>query len=275
MIYYFSGTGNSLAIARRLAALMGESLTAITPDTPPPAAAELADESCRVGLVFPVYGWDVPRIVRRFLARWPSPAHSAGPDATNPNISLPHAVAGQAYCYAVMSCGDDIGRTDRRLRHCLEEKGIGLSAVFSLLMRNTYVCLPGFDVDAPADLERKEHQTNERLAPIAARILRREGSTERDLIPGAFPWLKTYLLGRLFSAFLTSDRLFRVDLARCTRCGRCARICPMKNVRLTNAGTPSWQGQCTMCLACYHSCPVHAIDYGSFTKGKGQVKVRR
>ena len=29
----------------------------------------------------------------------------------------------------------------------------------------------------------------------------------------------------------------------------------------------------TMCLACYHACPQHAIQYGNRTKNKGQYKV--
>lgn len=259
MIYYFSGTGNSLRIARQLAERTHDELIAITPDTPAPAATVLTDSGGRLGLVFPVYGWDVPLIVREFIARWPSiPSGSE-----------------QTYCYTVMTCGDDIGWTDRLLRNYLRRKGVQLSAAHSLLMCDTYVCLPGFDVDAPAERQEKELQTAERIAPIAARILRHDGSTPADLIPGGIPWIKTYILRPFFNRFLTTDRHFHVDPARCTRCGRCARLCPMANIRLIGTGTPAWQGHCTMCLACYHGCPVHAIDYGRFTHGKGQVKVMR
>lgn len=32
---------------------------------------------------------------------------------------------------------------------------------------------------------------------------------------------------------------------------------------------PVWGKNCTACLACYHVCPQHAVQYGKKTKGKG------
>ena len=31
-----------------------------------------------------------------------------------------------------------------------------------------------------------------------------------------------------------------------------------------------WGMDCTSCLACYHVCPQHAVQYGKRTKDKGQ-----
>jgi len=33
---------------------------------------------------------------------------------------------------------------------------------------------------------------------------------------------------------------------------------------------PVWGMDCTSCLACYHVCPQHAVQYGKRTKDKGQ-----
>ena len=55
----------------------------------------------------------------------------------------------------------------------------------------------------------------------------------------------------------------------CIGCGKCVEPCPLKNISLEN-GHPKWNGHCTMCMACYHYCPVNAIQYGKATEGKGQ-----
>lgn len=37
------------------------------------------------------------------------------------------------------------------------------------------------------------------------------------------------------------------------------------------AGNPVWQNKnCTGCLRCYHNCPKRAIEWGKFTRNKGQ-----
>ena len=51
----------------------------------------------------------------------------------------------------------------------------------------------------------------------------------------------------------------------CTSCGKCAVICPLNNIRLTN-GTPVWGKNCTHCMACINRCPSQAIEYGKHTQ---------
>lgn len=251
MIYYFSGTGNSRRVAARLAEKLHDALTAIhfqTPFLPPQAAGEA------VGLVFPVYAWGMPAVVEHFLREMPIWNGEEGP-----------------YVYAVLTCGDDIGRTDCLLRRRLHRKGLALNAVFSLRMRNTYVCLPGFDTDKMEVEREKNVRARQDLAALIPRIARQERSTRNDVHPGALPRLKSYVLRPLFNRFLTSPRRFRVDEELCNRCGKCVRHCPLHNLTLQPPHTPIWGDSCTHCLACYHVCPRHAVSYGLFTRGKGQV----
>ena len=59
----------------------------------------------------------------------------------------------------------------------------------------------------------------------------------------------------------------------CIRCGKCQQVCPVDNIKGT---PPEWMhnGKCTCCLACYHYCPVHAINYGKITRRRGQYHFR-
>ena len=72
MILYFSGTGNSLSVARTLAEETGDSLCHMA-DALPPAGnpgtgeAPVMMPARVIGLVFPVYYNDVPDAVKEFL----------------------------------------------------------------------------------------------------------------------------------------------------------------------------------------------------------------
>lgn len=244
MITYFSGTGNSRHIAGRLAALTADIACDITRDT-----SGIRDDDHVLGLVFPVYAWGLPRIYERFLSSIPLRQFT--------------------YIYMVCTCGDDTGCTDRILARRLKTLGNKrLSAAFSVRMPNTYIGLPGFDVDTKEIAQAKLAQANGRLTTIAETInAQREGYT--DVWRGRFPRLKSYLLRPLFNLLLTSDKAFHTT-DRCQRCGKCVAVCPLHNIRTGKDGLPSWQGHCATCLRCYHACPCHAIEYRPFGKGKGQ-----
>ncbi len=245
MIYYFSGTGNSLYIAQTLSRQTGWSLRPMIP-----CDEETPEESEVTGMVFPVYGWRLPRIVEQFLQ------------------NLPLTKKRSAYFFAILTCGDDIGRTHELLRRKLKEKDIKLDAVWSVTMPNTYVALPGFDIDPKELQENKLKAAQQRLDDIISVINRRDSSIT-DVHTGTLAYVKTYILGHLFNRFLTKHKYFRHE-STCIGCRKCERICPVGNIRCDGQGRPVWLHDCTMCLSCYHHCPIHSIAYGPFTQGKGQ-----
>lgn len=242
MILYFSGTGNSLRVADKLKSLLREQLYSM--EKPPTDLPRLKDDE-PLGIVFPVYAWGLPNIVTDFLKE---------------------VNVGSRYVWAVMTCGDDMGYTDEVLENVLRRK---VNAIFSVQMPNTYVCLPGFDVDSHELAEMKLKVTDEHLPSIAECINVKEN--RRELTRGAAPWLKTYILRPLFNKFLVTDKYFKTSV-NCTSCGLCAKQCPVNDIQICG-GEPSWKHlNCTGCLRCYHNCPKRAIEWGQFTKGKGQKK---
>ncbi len=255
MVYYFSGTGNSLRAARTLAALLHMPAPVAMTECREAECAAAATDTDKI-FVFPVYAWSAPPVVTDFIARLPAPADTRAREVR-----------------AVFTCGDDTGLTDRRLSRALARRGYRLTAAYAVRMRNTYVSLPGFDTDDAETAREKEKAFAPRMAHIAEALAAHAPYAKAETLHGPLAWTKSYALQPLFARFLMNDRRFRAAASRCTRCGRCAKVCPLHNIRPDTAGFPQWHGHCVHCLACYHACPRHAIEYGRFTRGKGQVPV--
>ncbi|MGN0230944.1 MAG: EFR1 family ferrodoxin [Muribaculaceae bacterium] len=249
MIFCFSATGNSLWAAQCLAQATGEHIVDI------PTAIDHTEFNYslrsgeRIGWVFPIHSWGIPPLVESFIDK----------------VSF-DSITGTTYCYMLATCGDDCGLAAQMLADRL--RGISLSAAFSLQMPNTYILLPGFNVDSPQLETSKLSAAQIRIAEIAEAIIDHRHSWQ--VIEGSCAWLKSRVLRPLFYRFLVRDSKFNVDADRCHGCGLCRKVCPLHNITPDAHGRPQWHGNCTTCLACLHRCPSRAINYGNATKLKGR-----
>lgn len=246
MIAVFSGTGNSMYVARRLAAILGDEIVRlpVKGDTMPRA------ESGRVIWVFPVYSWGMPPLLAGII------------DA----IDIEGAEA--AVHYAVMTCGDDTGYADCTWRRAVAGRGWMSRGIWSVQMPNTYVFMTGFDVDSVESASSKISAAGSRIEAIAAGIS--VGSDETDVVRGAFAWIKTYVIRPWFVKHCMSPDRFGAT-ADCIGCGVCSDSCPLHNIEMKDR-RPQWGHECAYCLRCYHICPRHAVAWGKASRGKGQSR---
>ena len=45
---------------------------------------------------------------------------------------------------------------------------------------------------------------------------------------------------------------------KCIGCGKCEKLCPLNNIKMVDK-KPTWNHNCTHCMACIGNCPVEAI----------------
>lgn len=249
MIYYFSGTGNSKFVASSLGKLLNQEIKFI----PEVEVEEENPDENGYGLIFPVYSWGIPPIVKEFVDNF-----SEG------FWERLNVLQSKVWCIAV--CGDEIGLTADMLIKLFKGK-TKIESIWSVIMPNNYVLLPGFDVD-PKQLE------NEKLAAIPNRLLKiadgiMSGIKTIDVIVGKFPYIKSKLIYPLFVKWGIFPSKWHYTES-CIGCGKCAKICPLLNIKLNENRHPQWNNHCCSCLACYHICPVHAVEYGKETTKKGQ-----
>ena len=224
MIYFFSATGNSLALAKKVAALTGDSLC-------PVEQAPQQLEGDVIGLFMPVFFGDVPKNVIAFLKS--------------------HSFPDTAYIYSVATCGSTYGRIFTTLRQLLDKQGAKLSCsfVFKSIANSTIAIKTHIPYAWP-----KLAKEDEAVKAIAAAVKARK---EDHRLEGSSLTASFYFspLGQAF------DRWYfhlAVDPARCIRCGLCAKLCTMKNITMGEKSAIMGEN-CIHCLACIHHCPKQAI----------------
>lgn len=268
MIFYFSGTGNSRWVAMKLAGLLHDQAVDMAYGLNGGMGiidllGKIEDDE-PIGFVFPTYGWNIPRVVEQFI-------HSCQYAAKL--VARKDSYNKDRYVYVVTTCGDDTGRMMYRFRKGLHKcLGLSLKSAWAVQMPNTYVCLPGFDVDSTEVQNKKMGIVPQNIQDIAASIVHRECGVWK-VRPGMFPYAKTYLLGYTFRRWLMSPKPFHA-VPDCVSCGKCEHVCPLHNIHLRD-NHPVWDNNCTMCLSCYHHCPCHAIRYGYQGASKGQYLCKK
>ena len=244
IIYYFSGTGNSLYIARQLSnQLPNAKLEPIAQKINTNSLASPSASS--IGLVFPVYMWGLPHIIKRFVKA--------------------RSWSKEQYIFAIATNGGMVGTTLVQLASLLKKQGGKLSAGFSIPMPGNYT--PMYGALPPEKQNKLFQKALQKLEKIKSAILNRQQvKIEKSFF--LFNWLFCIPLHYLSSPWIPKmDKGFRVS-ANCNHCGICVQVCPVNNIKLEAEKKPIWLHHCEQCYACLQWCPTEAIQYYWITKGR-------
>lgn len=240
MVLYFSGTGNSRYVARKIAETAGDELISINEKIKNNDNNPIKADG-RLVFVTPTYAWRIPHIVERWIR------NTEFTDADK--------------AWFVMTCGGMTGNAAKFNNEICKEKNLTYMGTAEVVMPENYLAMfntPGAD-EAKAIIEKAEL----RIRQIANAVSKN----------GRFPKPKTNAIGGILSSavnpvfyrMIKSDPFYADE--RCISCGKCAEVCPLNNIKLKN-GKPVWGKDCTHCMACICLCPMEAIEYGKKSVGK-------
>lgn len=230
----FSGTGNTLLAAQRLAAELadhGRRVTLHHLERTDPAAL---DADC-LGLAFPVAAQTTYPLVWDFCWRLP--------DRWGKPVFMLDTLASYS--------GGIVGP----LRDTLLAKG--------------YQPLGAREIPMPINILRRR-PADARDQRVIQRGLALTAAYAGELIAGTATWPTNhigqslmYAMGGhpwVWASFRWLGRRFRIDRDRCIRCGRCAHICPTGTIGLYD-DRPFMGSGCQQCGRCIAFCPTGAISY--------------
>ena len=227
MILYFSGSGNSLAIARRLGETLHEQIISFREAL----SIDLSNEK-RIGLVYPTYWLDAAKPVRDLVPKL--------------NISP------SAYVFIVITCGAQTNNAVWSVRKLLAKKGVKVAYCNKIRVPDSSAL--GFGRDPNKQLWKFE-----KYAPRLKQIIEDLAAERHGSHYGACDPLG-WLLNRPGIAAKTQKVTMPANnTEKCVGCGICAKICPQENITMVD-GKANTGNQCAMCLACLHFCPHQAME---------------
>ena len=240
IIFFFSGTGNSFDIA--LKTKEGIKNTdikniALVKDIPP------LDNYKRIGLIFPIYGFTMPNIVSKFISRL----------SGNNN----------AYYFCIVTLGGLELGGKYRIYEAFNKAGIELDYISHIFMPENYIIfsmVPGDNL-----IKKMLKDSIKKAEKISLDILNNKKLKAKKSI--FYNLVKNISLEET-KKWPSMAKSFTVN-KNCIKCKKCIRVCPADNVTILEDKIIFGE-KCELCLACMHSCPKAAINYGEKT-----VKKRR
>lgn len=240
-LFYFTGSGNTLKLARDLARSAGAfDLVKIS------RSMEYDHRDCDVvGIVYPVYCFVLPNIVEDFLGK--------------------AQFSNTAYIFGLASYGGLLASSGRRLATLLKKRGHTLNAGFAIRMPGNATTV--YDVVASQKRDAM-YQAERRRIPDIANSIGTRSTCGVDTTLGVLGRIASAIGPQMMKSIPSSDKAFFVD-TNCNSCGICEKVCPVGNIAMSD-GKPQWKHTCECCMACFHWCPKASIQGSEKTKSRGR-----
>ena len=240
-LYYHTGTGNSLKIAKDIGSKLGNhdliSIAKISKGN-----GKVVIEGDIVGFIFPVYFARPPAFLQEFI-------ENADFGETN-------------YVFAVANGGGLFGKALKIVERTLRRKGITLDSGFIISMPGIHPKIASLQKKTPAEHYQKETERVDEIVKIVDGQVPHTTETNLGLLGSMFSYLAFRAPYRLSKAHMLDEALWIDD--KCDNCGICESVCPVDNIKSSKSEFPgpTWQHCCINCLSCYHHCPQEAIQLG-------------
>ncbi|MDE6293853.1 MAG: EFR1 family ferrodoxin [Clostridiales bacterium] len=250
LLIYFSGTGNTHRIAELYKTALEDNGAEVTQVELPTATLPDVSEYDLIGFGYPIHGFNAPKLLLKACKALPK--RDKKKDGYKP-------------AFIFKTSGEPVRMSDvssLKMRKILKKRGYAVNNEYQYVMPYNII------------FRHTDHEVYrmwtvaQQLVPAdVAEILRGENRLPRKVfLGGFFAWVLrcehwgAHILGKMFRA--NKD---------CIKCGKCEKLCPMRNIRITEKGKDKkikFGGKCIICMRCAHTCPKAAINMGLLNKWK-------
>jgi ferredoxin len=236
IIFYYTGTGNSLNVAKKVSNEISN--CEIFP-TGANKGIFINKKYDSIGFIYPIHFWGVPKDVKDFIS-----------EMTIENNE-------NTYVYAIATYGGLAGNGIKLLEKMLLEKNIKLNYGKALKIFSNYI----ISFNKPKKFRKILEKSDKKLMPIIDAIKNKKTNSFGKI---------NKMLYRFYAKFIDSlqneDENYSVN-NNCIGCGICKEVCPVNNIEIIE-NKPEFKHKCEQCLACIHHCPQEAINYKDKTQKK-------
>jgi len=242
-IYYFSGTGNSLHVAKELQKRIPE--TNLIP------IVNLKDkdviETCveTVGFVFPIHFMTVPAIVKNIIEKLD--------------------FRSVKYIFAIATrYGTPCSIMFTKIEKILKKKGKSLDSYLILNMASNDPKFEDWNPPTKEELEKFESEIEDRLNSFQEIVISKAKYHEKD---SHITYPVNSIMERIGTLAIEILGEGREDFycdSKCSGCGICEKICLSQKIKMINE-KPVWHKnkKCFSCYACINYCPQKSIQIKS------------
>ncbi|MCT4634055.1 MAG: EFR1 family ferrodoxin [Firmicutes bacterium] len=242
-IYYFTGTGNGLFIAKSIKAKLesnNESVNLIAINTID-LSNEIVSEAEKIGIVYPTYAMTAPKIVKDFAKQL--------------------RVRDNKYLFLYGHSGGGGARVAvNAIKIILQERGINISNTFETTFPSNSAIKAYGTEQLKAILDKSEESIEKNVSSI---VNAEERNTSKLNLIRKSSLLLAENLAVIGEKFMGFKKISSDDT--CIGCATCVKVCPVENIKLSN-NRPVFSDKCEMCLACVNQCPKKSLSYGKMKK---------
>ena len=223
-IFYFTGTGNSLYVAKRFAGELYSIPQILKGD-------ETIFEDEKIGIIFPTYGLSVPTIVKEFIEK----------------ITLI-----SPYIFVIMTCGNNNGDATKWVTSFAKKHNISISYSNSIKMIGNHI--PVVNIDKQKSIDKN---IEENINHLINDINNNRKYINNGIIIGGLLRNTLKLVKKVTQ--MDSPVNFSVN-EDCIKCSACIKVCPRANVSYNESKEIIFSNHCESCLSCVNNCPKKAIE---------------
>lgn len=221
-IFYFSSTGNSLYIAKKVKEKFGGKILYM------PNYKGDGKEFDNVIIVTPVYSFGMPL----------------------PLINLLLNFENGKEIIVIQNYGGMMGGGDRLLYNFAIKNHLKVKSMYAIKMPENFTLVmspPTFYKNLILkSADRRIDKVLNNIQNKKYKLPGKKKTREKTYLKNKSNW---YIIGKRFSVN-----------KNCTKCGKCINLCPAKNIEFKD-GKINFGEKCIACLGCFHRCPFHAIIY--------------